>query len=376
LEQCQLKILHLACEKTWRGGENQLRLLIEGLTKRGIESHVATLADTPTATRLGSLVPTVTVRRAGYHPSSAYQLSRYVLNNNITILDAHTSQTHSLALLVKWFAPTLKLVVHRRVDNPIKSNPLTLWKYRTPLVDHYVPISDAIKRILVSIKIPESKITTVKSAVEIPSFNPSAKMAAKKHLGQRFGVDPHQVFLGNASALDLQKDPVTLLEACRNLNQKNIPFHCFLAGDGPLASQLRQQILDLGLSQRVTLLGFEENVPEFLLGLDILAFPSINEGLGTVLLDALAAGCAVVATDVGGIPEIIVDQKTGLLVPPKDTVKLAEGIERLLFDDGLAARLASQGLKHIKANFSLDSMVDGNLKVYQRLLNEDTLTTA
>ncbi len=371
-----MKTLHLACEKTWRGGENQLRLLIEGLTKRGIESHVATLAGTPTATRLGTLVPTVTISRAGYHGPSAYQLSRYIIKNNITILDAHTSQTHSLALLIKWFVPSVKLVVHRRVDNPIKSNPLSLWKYRTPLVDHFVPISDAIKQILVSLKIPESKITTVKSAVEIPPYDSSLKKAAKNHLAQRFGVDPNLVFLGNASALDRQKDPSTLLEASGKLNQKNIPFHCFLAGDGPLASQLRQQILDLGLSDRVTLLGFEHNVPQFLLGLDILAFPSINEGLGTVLLDALAAGCAVVATAVGGIPEIIVDQKTGLLVPPKNSLKLAEGIERLIVNESLAERLTADGLKHINANFSLDSMVDGNLKVYQRLVTNDTLTTA
>lgn len=126
---------------------------------------------------------------------------------------------------------------------------------------------------------------------------------------------------------------------------------------------------DLNLQQKIIFTGFIRNVPQFLTALDILAVPSNNEGLGTVILDGFLASCAVVGSEVGGIPEIVIPRKTGLLQKVGDYTGLADNLNFLMDHPDKRVEWAETGRQYVKSEFSLDSMVQGNLKIYQELFN-------
>ena len=364
-----MRVLHLDTEKTWRGGENQLRLLHLGLQERGFQSSVACVPASEVARRLEPLGPVIPIKRGGYDLATAFLLARQVRAGAFQVIDAHTAATHSLGLLVKKLVPQVKLVVHRRVDNPIKHQLVTRWKYLSPGVDHYVAISAAIGEILRHYGLGSERISVVKSATEMGRFKTEEKIQAKKRFADQWGLSTQALWIGNASALDSQKDPLTLVQAFARLRQKTSQeVALVLAGEGDLRPQIEGLVERLGLAAHVRLVGFRRDVRDFLLALDLVALPSVNEGLGTTLLDSLLCGCAVVATRVGGIPEIIVEGITGLLVQPQDPDGLANCLIRLMENLEERKRLVEASCLHVTSHFSVDAMVEGNLAVYRKLL--------
>ena len=126
----------------------------------------------------------------------------------------------------------------------------------------------------------------------------------------------------------------------------------------------------LNLEYDVTLLGFIEDVPRFLSALDVLTISSRYEGLGTIVLEAIGAGLAVAATAAGGIPEMIIDQKTGLLSPIDQPEKFAGSIMALLDSKDLRAQLSKEALTHVSKHFSIESMINRNIENYKSLITK------
>jgi glycosyltransferase involved in cell wall biosynthesis len=142
----------------------------------------------------------------------------------------------------------------------------------------------------------------------------------------------------------------------------------FVVGDGPLRGALEARTRDLGLGDRVFFTGLVADVRPWLAHLDAMVVPSRREGLPTVLLEALAAGCPIVATRVGGVPEIVADQQTGLLVPPGDAQALGRALQRVLADPQLRHRLASTGRQVAAERFGLPHMLRRTEQLYRQLL--------
>lgn len=348
-----------------------MRLLIEGAKgKPDFDMHVAALEGSEAADRFKKLGPVVEVKsKSGLNLSDAKKIAHYCTENKIQILDAQTSRAHSLSLLVKFFNPELKLIVHRRVDNLPGKDPLNLWKYRTKKVDHYIAISEAIEKVLHGQGIDPSRISVVRSATDSSVFEGLDRDAERKSLAQAFSLDPKIFFVGNASALSHQKGYDTLIRAMKILIDQGEPIHCFIAGDGDLRDQLEKLRNDSNLDYDVTFLGFIKEVPTFLSALDVLAVPSNNEGLGTIILDGIHAGCAIVASEVGGIPEMVKHQETGLLVPPGDPKALADALKRMMISEELRNQTRVSAKQLIQNNFSIDAMVNGNFSIYQKVLS-------
>ncbi|NNF66728.1 MAG: glycosyltransferase family 4 protein, partial [Gammaproteobacteria bacterium] len=154
------------------------------------------------------------------------------------------------------------------------------------------------------------------------------------------------------------------LEAMPGLLQSFKNLRVLFCGQGACEKEIRGQIERMGLGHAVTLAGFRNDLDKILPCLDLLVHPATSEGLGVSLLQASQAGLPVVASNVGGIPEAISDGISGLLVPPENPVELQRAVERILNDSLLAQRLGNQGIDHVKKNFSVEKMVDGNLAVY------------
>ena len=139
-------------------------------------------------------------------------------------------------------------------------------------------------------------------------------------------------------------------------------------GDGELRGELSGQVKTLGLEKHVLFLGMRNDVPEIISCSDLFVLPSINEGFGVVLLEAMAMKCPVVATNVGGVPEVVLDGETGILVPPRDPVQLARGIIRLLKDRSLAFQLVECGYHRLDACFDIRETVSKTEHLYKELL--------
>jgi glycosyltransferase involved in cell wall biosynthesis len=369
-----VRILHLDSEKTWRGGENQVRYLIEGLNQKNIEQWAAAPKSSVAIQEKRwncSLIPL-----ASGNPLDIRNwriLYRAIQSHKIDIVDAHSAKAHSLALNMARFFPRLKIVIHRRVDNIPRANYFTQKKYLHPRINQFVAISEAISDVLKKYGVENSKITTVKSAVSFKSPDASIQMQDKTEIRKKFGFTENGILIGNASALSPQKGYETLIRSVAELKKNGISgFKVVIAGSGELEQTLKNLTEELGLINEIQFLGFIKNVPEFLACLDILAIPSNNEGLGTVILDAILAGCCPVGSRVGGIPEIIIHGETGLLIEPGDAKGLAEQLKRLIQEPKTRALLSQKALHHVKTNFTLSSMVEGNLKVYEKIMGFDS----
>jgi glycosyltransferase involved in cell wall biosynthesis len=192
----------------------------------------------------------------------------------------------------------------------------------------------------------------------------------------RNGVDPAGVQAAGARSgrlrlvtvgrLQAPKDAVTLIRALAALRER--PFEALLVGDGPDRPAVEEEIRLLGLEPAVELAGERNDVPELLATADLFVLSSHSEGLPLSILEAMAAGLPVVASNVGGVPEAVVDGDTGLLVPPSDPQSLAAAIDRLLGDPALRRRLGQAGRTRIAEHFDLAAVHQAHLDLYRRVL--------
>ena len=250
------------------------------------------------------------------------------------------------------------LVAARRVDFHIKDNSFSRWKYRQ--VDRFITASDAIRAMLVEDGVPAERATTVHEGVDVD------RVAAVEPLNVReqYRFPPHSLIVGNIAALVPHKGQRDLIDAAAIVVREAPEARFLVLGEGELRPTLEQQVKHLHLSQHVVLAGFRADVLAVLKGLDLFVMSSVTEGLGTSLLDAMAASRPIVATQAGGIPEVVVDGETGVLVPPRDAHALRRG------DPWHAARRVQTatdgraGFARVGTPFSVDRMVDETLAVY------------
>ncbi len=364
-----IRVLHIGTEYTWRGGENQAQLLIEGLKNRVDDQFGATPKKSVAYKEKRWNCELLGLNSGNpYDPVNIFQVVKFVRSKKITIIDAHTAKAHTLALNVSIFLPDIKIVVHRRVDNKPKKNILTRYKYFHHRITRFTAISSYIREVLLEYGVSPDKICVARSAVGHEIYQKIHRTQCQIEWKKKYKIPANHILIGNASALSLQKGHQTLLLAIAELQMSIQNFSVLIAGDGDLKESLKKQSIKMGLSNRIQFIGFIKNVPEFLSSLDILAVPSNNEGLGTVILDGILAGCVVVGSRVGGIPEIITHNQTGLLQEVGDYKGLAQNLGNLIENPQLAEKLRLAAQKRVRDEFSLQSMVEGNYQIYQSII--------
>lgn len=358
-----MKILHVDEQTGWRGGEQQASYLIAGSAQRGHDCFLAGRPGSPFSTTahgghvLGRLELSL---RNEFDLVSAAKMAAFARTNGIQILHAHTGHAHMIACLARTFHRALKVVVSRRVDFPPAANIFSRYKYSLP--DHFVAISDKIGQVLLKFGVSPAKVSVVHSGIDVSRLN--VETESRTELGL-----PDGPLIGNVAALVGHKDHRTLIAAMPTVLKSIADAHLAIVGDGPLRRELEAQIAALDLGSHVHILGYRDDVPAILKAFDVFAMSSAEEGLGTSILDAMASGVPVAATDAGGIPEIVRHEETGLLSPKGDSVALGSALVRLLTDSALAARLVQNGQSMVDSEFSADSMVEGNLAVYEHVMN-------
>ena len=368
-----IKVLHIGHSRKWRGGENQVRLLIQGMKSQNyqVQHYIAYPGGAQMIERLGGEVSGV-LRLPSSQPTdprAIMALREFTRLQGIDILDAHSGSAHSLAYYAKFCLPDIKLVVHRRVNFPIKTLYFTRKKYLSRKIDHYVAISSAIGDSLAGYGIPRNKISLIKSTVDQRPYQGHSKPEVKNKWCQRYGLDSVQPLLGFAGALDASKDPVLFVRMIQLLRQRGHPVSGLIAGSGDQQGRLDSEIRESGLQQQIKLTGFVGDMPGLLAALDMFVLPSKQEGLGTVLLEAILSGCLVIASDVGGIGEIIRHRETGMLSQPGDVGGFVDAAETLLDNPELSARLRQNATGHVRDSFNLANLLQQHYRLYEKLVS-------
>jgi glycosyltransferase involved in cell wall biosynthesis len=230
-------------------------------------------------------------------------------------------------------------------------------------VDRYIAVSDDIARELSGrFGWPARKITVVRNAVDVERFErpPSADLRAELSGGRDLPIVLTCARLGD------QKGHPVLFRAAAEVPEATF----VLAGDGPLRGELEAEAARLGLGERVVFLGRRTDIPDLLAACDVFALPSLFEGTSLAVLEAMAAGRAVVSSSIGGTDELIEDGVSGLLVPPGDAAALGGAIQRLLGDAELRASMAARARRRAHTEFTRQEMAKRVERVYTEVLGE------
>jgi glycosyltransferase involved in cell wall biosynthesis len=295
---------------------------------------------------------------------AAGRIRSIIQKYNYDVIHSHTSHAHTLA-----FAATLGLkvrrLVTRRVDFSIFRHSflhLSGIKYRF-MADFYVAISQKIKDVLVADGIDAERIFVIHSGIDPQRFSADRG----DYLRSEFNLGSDEKIVINVAHLAGHKGQKYLVQAIPRVLDKIPNVRFFIIGKGELMADLKQLSASLGLNKKLVFTGFREDVGAFYNIAELFVMSSVQEGLGTSVLDALAVGKPVVAARSGGIPEIIRNGETGRLVEPANPVALADGIIELLMRPDLARRMAQQGQKEVCDRFSIDAMVEAYIEVYQHM---------
>jgi glycosyltransferase involved in cell wall biosynthesis len=241
-------------------------------------------------------------------------------------------------------------------------------QYRLHLSNSLIAVAEAVGHALRAGGIPAGRITVVRSGVMPQDTPPEAETLA---LRGRLGLSPHDPVLGIVAHILPHKGFDELVEALALLSRRLPQAKCLVIGMAPRERYLRellQRAERLSVRDRLILAGFQEDVAPFLHAMDVFVLPSRTEGLPITILEAMAAGRPVVATTAGGIPEVVRDGETGLLVPPGHPGRLAEAVLRLLEAPALAKTLGQAGRQRVTSAFTLEGETEQTAMVYRKVL--------
>lgn len=364
----QPRVLHLSTARSWRGGEQQVAYLVEELGGKGVEQLVVCAAGSPMqefCERLSVEHRTLGFR-ASFDPVNARRLARIARSWKPDLLHTHDSHGHTAAILAtSIFGMKVPLVVSRRVDFAISSGFSARWKYGHPAVKRILCVSDAILEITAErLRRPEI-LRTVRSGIDPARF----ATGADGRLHRELSLEPDTPIVGNVAALAPHKDLFTFIRMAERIHKAQPEVRFVLIGEGELRAELERYAAQRGLAGVLTFTGFRNDVERLLPELDVMVMTSRTEGLGTSILDAFAARVPVVATAAGGIPELIEDERTGLLRPVEEDAALASAVLLLLADHALRDRLVAGAHEKLQG-FTRQATAAATLKEYHTVLDE------
>lgn len=354
-----LKVLHIDSEELWGGGENQVLGLVDYLSFRGHTNHLLCHPGgvLSRAVRQKGFATFPLRMRNDLDLRPMLRLRRLMRQEAYDIVHFHTKRAHALVLGLARVHGGPGYVVTRRMDYPVRRGWYSRCLYDKK-VDGVVAISRKIADVLVAGGVGRERIRVIYSGIDPTPFQRS----------QRTEQNIAPMVIGTVAVLEERKGHRFLLEAASLLKRQGFRLKFRFAGDGSRKESLQKLVSRLGLREEVEFMGFVSDIPSFLSLTDIVVLPSLYEGLGVAVLEAMAARKPVVATQVGGLPELIEDQITGLLVPPKDPNALAQAISGLINQRGSIQQMGDEAWKRIQQDFTVEQMAKKNEGYYYDIL--------
>ena len=363
-----LTIVHTESSMGWGGQE--IRILTEALhlSVRGYRVIIGCSRESQLyvrALRAGLPVIPIPFKRA-MDPQAVWHVYRVLKRERVEILNTHSSVDSWVASFAGRLAG-VAIVRTRHLSVPLKRNPMARLVY-SRLCDRIVTMGEAIRQLLIrEAGVEPSKVVSIPTGVNLEQFDPLRRDGHV--IRKELGIAEDIPLIGMVTVLRSWKGHRIFLQAIP-LVLKAVPSARFLiVGDGPQRENIQGWVEGMGLNEVVMMVGHREDIPELLAALDIVVLSSTAaEGVPQALVQALAMQRPVVATDVGGVGELIRDGETGLLIPPHDPQALARSVIKLLRDRGLSKELACRGRQLVQRHYSLELMLERLEALYQELL--------
>jgi glycosyltransferase involved in cell wall biosynthesis len=352
--------------------------LVAGELSRGEES-MAFVAD-----ELGVPVVTVSQLHREISPlrdaTASLRLARLIRAERPHILHTHTAKAGALGRLAALLAgrSVRPLIVHTFHGHVLRGyfGPLSARAFKlvetllARTTDALVVVSPEVRDDLVALGVaPAEKFVVIRLGVELER-RISADAGAREEARRLLGIPPERFVVGWIGRMTGVKRTGDALLALRALRERGIPACLCLVGDGPERAALEEQAYGLGLARHVLSLGYQEDVARWYAAFDAFILPSANEGTPVTAIEALAAGRPVVATRVGGVPDVVRDGENGFLVEVGDVAALAERLARLADDPGLREHMGRAGRALIPDRYAVDRLVDDVDRLYRALLGD------
>ena len=373
-----MRVVHIIKVTRVSGAERHLLLLLAGLIERGVDARLIILVepdkpmDDMLAAAQNRAIPiTRLVIRRDYDMALLWRLRARLRDHKPDLVHTHLVHADLYGYFAARSAGIRHLISSRHNDDQFRYRPRwrnlhrRLWRWSSA----GIAISESIKRFALEVEgAPAEKIAVVRYGIDFAWLSDDDINAARHRLRSDLGLDGDALILGMVCRLVDQKGIPYALEAMRRLRTQFPRAHLVIAGDGENAAELRRLASALSIADRVHWLGWRSDAADLMAAFDLLLVPSLWEGFGLVLLEAMARRVPVIASRVGAIPEVIVHGETGILIEPRDVAALAQAVARLLDDRALRKYMGLLGAARLEERFSVERMVAGTMAVYRRVL--------
>jgi len=344
----KLKVAHLIGALRTGGAEQQVVMILNQLDSRLFEKFVIVLNDKKFINNLRPyLNQNVGYYSLGYRRGNAFwvalKLSHYLRKNNIDILHSHMYHASWVGAIAKLCFKNLIMITTEHGQDPWK-------KWHHHYVEKYIinraanlrtAVSEDIRHLLIiNDGVRPDKIICIPNGTSMPEYTADTARLPR--------------VVGSLARLVEAKDFPTLFMAMRHVRERGYPLELWIAGEGKERTNLLKCIQELKMEHSIKLLGFQK-ADRFLKEIDVFAMSSIQEGLPVALLEAMSHGLPIVATDVGGIGEVIANEQDGLLSPPQDPLALARNIIKIVEDKKLRMHLGKNAKQKISDKYSIES---------------------
>ena len=358
--------MHLLYGLQEGGTEYGVIKLVNGLDPRQVASSICS---TTPATAIKLLLRSGVrlhecARRTGNDPKLVWDLFRLFRRERPDIVHTHAWGT----LIEGWLAARLArvpVVIHGE-HGTLQSKPyqLRVQRHVWGRVDKVLSVSSRLAdKLAAATGFPRSRLHVIRNGVDLARFTSVDRAAARQSLG----IPESALVIGTAGRLVAVKDQASLLDALSLLASQGTRFEALLAGEGPLQGELEAKARALGLANCVRFLGHQPEIERVFAAMDIFVLSSKSEGLSNTILEAMASGLPVVATNVGGADELVEDSRTGLLVKPESAADLAAGIAAFSADCARRRAAGDAGRRRALTEFGIQNMVNAYRDVYCRM---------
>lgn len=361
-----MKILHVSSEKGWRGGEAQVMLLIDVLAKKGIECSLLCRehSDLHKFCVKNEILHYTAAFRNSFDLETAFFIKKVVKEGKYDILHLHAPKAHTLSVMAGILGLKVPMVLTKRTAFKIKRNFFTLFKYNYSSIKKIIAISEKIADQLREIIKENNKIEKIYSGINLENYahEPS------EILGRELHLLPNTKVIGIVAALSPEKDHLTFIKMAEVLFKMNPDFRFVIIGKGKLEKSLKEDVAERDMQDVIYFTGHRSDIYRILPELDVLLLTSLEEGLGSVILDAFASKVPVVATNTGGIPELVLSGKTGMLAPVGDYIAIAECVNKIMGDQILREEIIKNAWNFAQ-DFSKENMGLKAIALYKSVLN-------
>ena len=353
------------------GMERQALSLARSLGDYGFDALMVSLSGTGPLERdirEAGLPSLVLNKKPGLDPTFFYQLAKMYKEKSIDLVHAHNWFAGFYAVGSRLFSRTPVVTTLHGNAYQVAGRRQFLRRLAAKFSSYTVCVGQMVsKEAIRKYNLSPDKVKVIYNGVDCEEFYDSSEREAVRASLGLGRVTTVFVFVGRVSPI---KDLPCLLEAAALLARKKDDFRIIIAGSGDALEELKLKAVELGVSDRVLFLGERRDIPELMAASDALVMSSLNEGISMAILEAMASGLPVVATDVGGNSELVQDRSTGLLVKVKSPGSLADAMEKIIDNPDLSTQMGRAGKSLCYKRFSLQQMVEGYCSVYRKVIYE------